>query len=156
MFWISETKTYFNLSVPGFDAYKNVSAAGMVRGGVVMLMKSYLRKFVKEVNMGTEGQIWLVLSFLTSVTLGGVYIPPIDSPYYERAHWGSIAAHAAEASGHLIVLGDLNGRVGTPALPDAAGEMYRYQGTKDEVTNSHGRDVINLCKNNDMTIMNHL
>ena len=109
--------------------------------------------------MDTEGQIWLTLSLLTSITLGGVYIPPHDSPYYERGLWGSQAAHAAHAAqtnDHLIVLGDLNARVGTPVIPDAEDTPYTYSGVIDTTTNSHGKDVINLCKNGGMTVLNHL
>ena len=66
-------------------------------------------------------------SVLATVKLGGVYIPPSDSPYYERTQWGSLAAHAAAPADHLIVMGDLNGRVGTPDLPDASGAPYVYE-----------------------------
>ena len=60
-----------------------------------MLLKGHLRRFVKEVDMNFEGQIWLTLSFLACVKLGGVYIPPHDSPYFERSLWGNLAANAA-------------------------------------------------------------
>ena len=154
--WILETKTYFHLSVPGFMVYRNVSPTGMNRGGVVMLVKNRLKDFICNVNMEVDGQIWIVLSFLITVKLGGVYIPPHDSPYYERSQWGAVAAQLAGPADHVIVMGDLNARVGTPVLSDARGHPYRYEGVVDAVVNGHGREALNICKNSQMVVMNHL
>ena len=152
-----EAKTYFHLAVPGFMVYCNVSPAGMKRGGIVMLVKNKLKQFISSVNMETDGQIWILLSFLATVRLGGVYIPPHDSPYYERAQWGAVASHIADPHAeHVVVMGDLNARVGTPVLSDADGRPYQYEGVKDDTINAHGRDLINLCRNGKMVIMNHL
>ena len=102
------------------------------------------------------GRFGLFFSFLMSVKLGGVYIPPVDSPYYERSQWGAVAAQLAMPTDHVLVMGDLNARVGTPVLSDARGDPYRYEGVVDAVVNAHGRDALNLCMNNQMVVMNHL
>ena len=154
--WLSEAKEYFHLSVPGFMAYCNISPTGMNRGGIVMLVRNKLKGFINNVNMETDGQIWIILSFLVSVKLGGVYIPPVDSPYYERSQWGAVAAQVAGPADHVLVMGDLNARVGTPVLPDAQGEPYRYEGVVDTVVNAHGRETVSLCRSNQMVVMNHL
>ena len=53
--WFSESKTYFNLSVPGFMVYGNVSPVGMKRGGVAMLVKHKQKDFISSVNMEMDG-----------------------------------------------------------------------------------------------------
>lgn len=72
---------YFNLSVPGFSIYRNVSREGQHRGGIVMLVKSKIMDSVMQVDTEEEGQIWVVLSCLPTLKVGGVYIPTNDSPY---------------------------------------------------------------------------
>lgn len=49
-------------------------------------------------------------SFLNSLKLGGVYIPPEDSPYFQVVDMGALAAHTRH-TGHVVVLGDFNARV---------------------------------------------
>ena len=66
----------------------------MKRGGVIMLVREPLLRFVKRIDMGTEGQIWLTLALLITIRLGGIYIPPQDSPYFDQSHWGALTAHS--------------------------------------------------------------
>lgn len=89
--WILEGKKYFHLNVPGFDIYKNVSRVGQYRGGVVMLVKSSLVHDIKQVDTGAEGQIWVELSKWPNLKLGGIYIPPDNSPHYHPAQYGTLA-----------------------------------------------------------------
>lgn len=101
---------YFNLTVPGFNLYTNASREGQHRGGVVMLVKSNLARYVTQVDATEEDQIWVVLSWLPKVKLGGVYIPPIDSPFYHLVQHGVLARQTAGTE-KVVVLGDLNARV---------------------------------------------
>ena len=155
--WILETKKHFNVQVPGFTVYENVSREGYHRGGVMMLVKHKILDSIVEVDTNTEGQIWIVLDRhgTQTVKVGGVYIPPEDSPYFNPAEFGALAAHTRDTN-NIIVLGDFNARVGVPNIIDKNGVPYVYRGTEDLVRNSHGRSLINLCNNNDMTIVNHI
>lgn len=146
---------YFNLTVPGFNLYTNASREGQHRGGVVMLVKSKLARYVTQVDATEEGQIWVVLSWLPKVKLGGVYIPPIDSPFYHLVQHGVLARQTAE-TGNVVVLGDLNARVGTPSIIDDNGNNYQYQDVKDHIVNEHGRTLLNMCVNNKLVVANHL
>ena len=121
--FILESKTYFNLNVPGFEVYTNVSSSGQNRGGVVMLLKSHLSSDVLNVNADDEGQIWLTMSWWPTVKIGGVYIPPHDSPYYGPELHGALAAHTFPP-GNVIVVGDFNGRVGMLNILNE-GQMYQ-------------------------------
>ena len=121
----------------------------------MLLIKDRLLEYIKCVDMHTEGQIWVTLTFLMTYKLGGVYIPPEDSPYFQQSDIGALAAHTVE-SGNLVVLGDLNARVGVPNLTDSDDRPFVYTGVVDQVVNARGRSVLNLCSNNSMVIANHL
>ena len=142
MVWILETNKYFNLNVPGFDIYRSDSRVGQHRGGVVMFVKSSLASDIKYMDMDTDGQIWAVLTQWPNSKLGGIYIPPSDSPHYSSAHSGSFARHTLGA-GNVIAMGDNNARVGTPSITDTFGKRYESQGVKDNVVNGSGRTLEN-------------
>ncbi|KAK4295004.1 hypothetical protein Pmani_032401 [Petrolisthes manimaculis] len=120
-----------------------------------MLVKSKLMNSVIQVDTEEEGQIWVVLSCLPTLKLGGIYIPPNDSPYYSPAQYGALAKHTTDRD-KVIVLGDFNARVATPLLADRDGNYYQYQGVQDNVVNEHGRTLLNICNNNGLTVANHL
>ena len=155
MVWLSETKKCFNVSVPGFRVFYNISRSGAHRGGIMLLIRDRLLEYVKCVDMNTEGQIWVTLTFLVTYKLGGVYIPPEDSPYFQQADIGALAAQTLE-SGNVFVLGDLNARVAVPNLTDSDNRPFVYTGVVDHVVNARGRSLLNLCSNNSMVIANHL
>ena len=155
LIWLSETKKCFKVNIPGYSVYYNPSKSGTHRGGIMLLIRNKLQEFVKCIDMDTEGQIWIELSFLTEYKLGGVYIPPDDSPYFQQADIGALAAHTV-GTANVVVLGDLNGRVAVPSLTDPEGVQYVYSGVVDHTLNARGRAITNVCTNNSMVICNHL
>ena len=132
-----------------------MSKSGAHRGGIMVLIKDRLLEYLKCIEMDTEGQIWITLTFLVTFKLGGVYIPPDDSPYFQQADNGALAAHTLQ-SGNLFVLGDLNARVAVPKLSDSDNRPFVYSGVVDHVLNARGRSLINMCSDNNMVIANHL
>ena len=155
MAWLSETKICYNVSVPGFHVFYNPSKHGSHRGGIMLLIKEKLLEYVKCVDMYSEGQIWVTLAFIVPYKLGGVYIPPDDSPYFQQADIGSMESHVLE-SGNTIVMGDLNARVAVPKLSNSDNVPYVYSGVVDNIVNARGRTLLRMCNNNDMVIANHL
>lgn len=153
--WLSETKKCFNVNVPGFNVYYNPSKYGTHRGGIMLLIRNKLCDYVKSIDMDTEGQIWVVLNFLVNYTVGGVYIPPDDSPYFQQECIGALDAHTRDSE-NVIVMGDLNARVAVPTLSDPDGGPYVYTGVVDPTLNARGRAIMNVCENNSMVICNHL
>ena len=153
--WLSETKKCFNVNVPGFNIYYNPSKYGTHRGGIMLLIRKKLCDYVKSIDKDTEGQIWVVLNLLVNYTLGGVYIPPDDSPYFQQEYIGALETHTRDSE-NVIVLGDLNGRVAVPKFSDPDGVPYVYNGVVDPTLNARGRAIMNVCENNNMVICNHL
>ena len=49
--WLLETKYYFNVQVPGFTIYHNVSREGYHRGGVMMLVKHTIMNYKLSTNV---------------------------------------------------------------------------------------------------------
>ena len=80
--WLSETKRMISADMSGFISYYNPSVHGKHRGGILLLVKNYLQKYILKVNMNLESQIWLEFSFFPNISFGGVYIPPEDSQFF--------------------------------------------------------------------------
>lgn len=55
-----------------------------------MLVKCALAPYITWVNIAIEGQIWVELSCCPGMRLGGVYIPPVDSPYHDPTLLGTL------------------------------------------------------------------
>ena len=141
--WLLETKTNAHVTVPGFSVHSNPSKHGHHRGGIIMLVKSCLVRFVKKVDLSYEGQIWLELTCFPEFIFGGVYIPPDDSMYYDVSQFGFLSANVHDRK-RVIVMGDFNARVGTPLVPDTSDSPLSYVGVKDVSVNGHGRRLL-MC-----------
>ena len=152
--WILETKYFSQSSVPGFRVYLNESKKGRHRGGVIMLVKCALVDYITRVDTDDEGMIWLELSMCVGIKLGGVYIPPADSLYFDMSLFGLLQARCADSE-KCIILGDFNARVGVPSI-EVGGVNMQYSNVKDMTVNSHGRVIQNICNENEMVIVNHL
>lgn len=105
----------------------------------MMLVKSKLAESISRVDTDTEGQIWITFSWWLNMKLGGVYIPPEDSPYYQPVHFGNLVQHSAGAD-KIVVMGDFNSRVGTPRIKDKNDNMYAYRDVSDIFVNEHGKN----------------
>ncbi len=153
--WLLEVKSAYEKSVPGFYMYNNKSRVGCNRGGVMLLIKCALMQYVTNVNMEEDDMIWVNLSVCKDVKFGGVYIPPEDSLYCEASPFRALSEMCLNTR-DVVVLGDFNARVGSHVLSCGDGSVYRYDGVKDPVVNSHGRMLRNMCRSNNMVVMNHL
>ena len=152
--WILETKLILSTKISGFISHYNPSSAGEHRGGVLLLIKNYLGKYVVNVNTNFEGQIWLELSLYPKIYFGGVYIPLEDSLFFNQSLMANMNAHIESKKN--VILGDFNARPGHPAITKKSGGQHQYSDIKDNTVNTPGRNLINLCKGNSLVIANHL
>ena len=153
--WLLETKTSRNISVPGFKVFSNPSRLGEHRGGIIMRLKQALVKFVRNVDMSVEGQIWVKFWCFPNINFGGVYIPPEDSIYYDVNLFGNLESKLVMERS-VVVMGDFNARIAKPPIVNAPSEPYYYEGIKDFTINNHGKLLRDLCVNNDVVTANHL
>ncbi|MEA3357745.1 MAG: hypothetical protein U9Q67_04920 [Patescibacteria group bacterium] len=155
MLWLLEIKNCWQRDVQGFDVYINMAKSGGNRDRVMFLIKSCWSEYVEQVDMDTEDQIWVKLSLWPELRLGGVYIPPEDSPYYDRSLLGALEGRVRDGKS-VLVLGDFNARVGNPELLVEDSEMLQYENVKDLTVNSRGRSIMSMCQGNGMLVANHL
>lgn len=52
LIWITEIKTGWKISVPGFIVYQNTDKENCHRGGIALLVKSYLQDQIEQVDLG--------------------------------------------------------------------------------------------------------
>ena len=91
--WILETKRIVSTKVSGFIPYYNPSTAGKHRGGILLLIENYPKKYILNVNTNFEGQIWLELSLYPNISFGVVYIPPEDSQFFDQLLMANMNAY---------------------------------------------------------------
>lgn len=121
----------------------------------MMLVKCALVPYITCVNTAIEGQIWVQLSCCPGMKFGRVYIPPIDSPYYDPALLGAIEGQVIDCDS-AVVVADFNARVGLLPRRNIKGMSCEYNGVKDFTTNYMGRAITNLCDEKEMVFANHL
>ena len=110
--------------------------------------------------MGTEKHVFLC----------GAYIPPINSKYYNSELFEELENDISEFSsmGQIVLLGDLNARTGkyNHYIADDKNDTIRFPASLeisfiqicrkncDNVLNDHGKQLLQICKNFDLRILN--
>lgn len=139
-------------------------------GGVSVLIKNEICKFITPVRVTSEHFIWIkisneITSYDKDVYCCCAYIPPYGSPYYKSHPDVNLfddlcqdIAHFCQL-GHVMVTGDLNARVGKKPdtltqeeveiqvldLPESNFIVAPPRCSKDSSTNTWGNNLINLC-----------
>ncbi len=159
--WILELKTGTDIQIPGFCVFRNIDETCPHRGGIALLVKNYLQPYIDQVDITTPGQIWLGLRCAPNYSMGGCYIPPTDSPYFDLAHFGYLQSRLMlnyERGVYSVVLGDFNARVwghrGVNYQHVASGVHYPQQ-QPDNVTNVNGQRLMQVCADTECVIANH-
>ena len=152
--WILETKIIKTTKISGYIPYYKPSIHGEHRGGILLLVKNYLEKYILNVNTDFESQIWLELSIYPKISFGGIYIPPEDTVYYDQSLIANMNAYIENKN--VVILGDFNSRPGNPTIPKKRGGHYEYANIRDNTINAQGRNLINLCRDRSLVIANHL
>ena len=153
--FLTETKTSETPSLSGFKVINNPAKASH-RGGLAVLIKNYMFRNVCKIDKSYEGLIVFELDNLPFVTFILCYIAPDDSPYYDKAVFGQLHNLLNKDSDNVfIILGDFNARIATPDLSSVCSSL-EYPSCKDGKTNRNGELLINLCKDNNLVILNNL
>ena len=172
------------IHLPGFIS-KNVfrkkkhKKASRNSGGLSVLTKNELSKFVTPVRVTSEHFIWLKINksltgYEKDLYLCGAYIPPNGSPYYESHPDLDIFSNLTNdiayfsRTGHILITGDLNSRLGLrsdlPAFDRFDNSLdfesipppiiARPRHSMDNVTNTWGNKLIELCNTCNMCVLN--
>ena len=155
------------------DAKKIVNKRGRKSGGILALIDTEIKKGITIVENNIEYGIWLRLHknyFMTEndIYLCGIYLPPGDSPYAIMKLFEVKENDICTFSnlGKVIIIGDTNGRVGEEPdfiLPDKYNTAFPWLNfdyfpqkriSMDIITNKQGKQLLKLCKNTGMIIVN--
>ena len=124
----TNNNTESNICMKGYQPFCSSreyrhSQANRDSGGVAILVKSYLLKYVKRQPNLHDGSIWLkidkaVLGFDKDLYLGAIYLPPEHSSYNVNNilnEWDVVEKEISlfKAKGPILLCGDFNSRTAT-------------------------------------------
>ena len=125
------------------------------RGGTCVLIKKEFQKFIKNVKLVMTDVVEVV--FTNKACLINLYIPPLDSPYYNEQYVEILCSwfHEAEKGDTaLLALGDFNARFGEL---NTINELFSYNDNEDNTMNQNGKHIKELLFNTSSAIpLNHL
>ena len=154
--FLSEIKTKAKISCTGFTVFQHPAKQGH-RGGVALLIRPGLSKFIQKLDRSYENVLSFELSIVPDVIFIGCYIAPSDSPYYDAAVFGYVQCLLKrDESKKAIVMGDLNSRVGLPTNLHIEKEKCVYEGVQDAVVNKNGKCILDLCEETRLVVVNNL
>ena len=146
-------------------------------GGVAVLIKDNLSKFIKFVRTTADHMIWLKISkdltgYPKDMFLCGAYIPPNQSPYYEQFPdcdmFDLLSQDLMRFSkqGHIMIMGDLNSRIGHKSeiieldshpsddLPVTNPIKAPLRCSMDPKSNTWGSKLIDVCIAHNLCMLN--
>jgi len=125
-------------------------------GGVAAFVRSSLECKVRE-DIASHAPDMLVLD-LVSFSILCSYIPPESSPWHNWAQTKPIqrfselvAMCACSSNKPVLIMGDLNARIAS-CQNRTPGSQTRV--SSDSMINARGHRLINICSDNDLTIIN--
>ena len=154
--FLSELKGQYTFSIPGFHCIRSELIQGEEnRGGVAVLFKNTVWLSVYDVTR-IKDQIWFRLKDLEGILFGALYIAPRDSPFFDMNSFTFIHEQAKCNNEQIILLGDLNARMGNMDALSEPNESIIYSQNADPVTNTNGRELLNLCLSCKLKPLNHM
>ena len=155
---------YCEVLVPSIKS-KNIRR-GRMSGGILVWYKEEFHSQITPEKQG-KSHIWLKLDKSLGITdrdlyLCALYIPPIDSPYYDDNIFETLHSEITnfQAQGHVILFGDLNARTGIePDVIDPKGNNHVFghssifatptiphRNNLDFQINQNGKELVHLCR----------
>lgn len=143
---------------------------GRDSGGMIIWIKSELPiELIKK----EQHHLWLkiqkgMISASKPVFLCAVYIPPLESPYFQEETFQNIEREIShfQAQGNVLLMGDLNARTGAELdfieshgsrFITGNNHLYPSHPSRqncDETVNAHGRQLLQLCRGLALYIVN--
>ena len=163
IFGISELKSNWSASFPGYISYRSAMVGG--RGGVAVFVRRHLAASVTRVDAASTDQVWLQVACLMPFMLGFIYIPPQDSPYFDMGAFGNLQQKVKwceEMNFVPLIMGDLNCRFGSSVSNLVQDSMptgkFSYPAVPDDVRypNDNANSLSQICINNGLLIINNL
>ena len=158
----------YNINIPGYVTChfaRSLRHKSAKRGsdGLLVLIKQKLKECT-TVSQTSEYVVWLTFSGKSAVShVGFVYIPPNYSTAHKSTDPFDELQNEIEikcTTGKVVISGDFNARLAE--LRDTIGNiglnhytiLKNSRENDDKIVNFYGRKLIDLCKNNNMIILN--
>ncbi len=186
---LSETWTNIdtecNICLQGYEPFCQSRSGKHVKsnresGGLAILVKNSILKFVQRQPSTSENTIWLKIykdlcNTTKDIYLGSVYLPPEYSSYNRNNlsnYWDNIEKEMSffKAKGFVMLCGDLNSRSSTlqDYIPDDSREDFLslpcnyipdrsdipIRCNLDETINNYGKKIIEFCIGQRLHIIN--
>ena len=125
------------------------------RGGICLLVKKDKKDYVKSVKLLMTD--FLETTFTNNAKLITLYIPPVDSVYYDEQYIQLLCSEFIDndsCKSPLIAMGDTNTRLGDL---NSCGLLHRYVENPDKVVNENGRHFRDMLFNTTSAVpINHM
>ena len=141
---------------PGFVPIVAKNDSPSHRGGLAILFKHSIYPEVYDIDKSVSEQIWFKLSSIPSVQFCGVYVAPADSPYTNDSSLAEIQARTVSDDLHYVIVGDFNARCGDGVHELVQQNPILQYRIVDTAVNSNGRDILQVCTDNNLVILNNL
>ena len=180
---LQETKTddLDTIEFPGYViSMKNRKKYGKKSGGIVLAYKESLSDSIEILKSDSDFVLWFkVSSKSTDIIFGIVYIPPEGSPYLLPDTFDQVENEIrafSENFDHVCLIGDFNSRTSdepefldidvndheenfTEYIQDGLAildslHIDRYRKSMDVIKNRSGTKLLDICKANNMFIVN--
>lgn len=148
------------------------SKRGRSKGGIVITMKNAIRKGVKILDVIDSHIVWLKLekkffNFVEDLYMCTIYIPPIESCkkiYGENKYelWDTLEKSILKYRDHgqIMLMGDVNSRIGRDNgileynSDQECDYLVNNRNSYDYVTNQFGRKLLEMCRQNNLIVLN--
>ena len=111
---------------------------------------------VYDIDKSIPEQVWFKLRSIPSVQFCGAYVAPSDSPYSNDSSLAQIQSKTSDNNLHYVVVGDFNARCGDSVNKLVCQHPELTYRVVDGGTNSNGSDIVQVCKDNSLLVLNNL
>lgn len=162
---LSEVKTQLPIHLPGYITYRGKTVGIPSRGGIVVLVRNSLSKFVYNVDSSIGDQIWMQFSNVADVMFGFCYVPPSDSQYFSLDVFAAMKRKImySHAKNGCIIMGDMNARFGKAVrdlieLCELPGLNISYPIIEDcvDMKNDNAEFLSAICLDHNFIVLNNL
>ena len=122
----------------------------------MVLFSSAIYPEVCAIDKSVPEQVWFRLHSIPSIQFCGAYVAPSDSTYFNTTSLPEIQARTMDKKYQYIIIGDVNARCGNKVHELVEQQCHLSYKPVDLRENENGRDVIQLCKDNSLLVLNNL
>ena len=178
---LTETWSHQTVHAPAFKCFTSttndsnsmrITRSGRSSGGVMIFVKNNIASNVSP-QKSSKNLLWCqfdkrLTGLENHIFSCGAYILPINSKYFSPEIFEELGNEIADfrSKGTVLLSGDFNSRTGKyeDYIPNDSDSLYHHsmenifipeqRNNHDNVVNAHGKNLLQICKNFDLCILN--